>query len=107
MSRRYEKKYRKIDKKRDRVIRQEHRRAKNLQLKYGVGNLYFYRIHTKRCGYGFSTEKRDNYQQVRTTEVLKECLFGQVAILNMDTDTAYDSFEDYKKEKLIIKLAQI
>jgi hypothetical protein len=104
MSRRYHKKHRKLEKKRDRAIRQSHRRAKNLQLKYGVGNLYFLYLGTNL--YGFSIHQRDT-AYIKDTERLKECLFGNIPIKNMDTGEIYPNFEEYKKEKLIIKLAQI
>ena len=104
MSRKYEKKYQRINKIKDRKIRQAQRRAKNMQLKYGVGHLYFMYLGTNL--YGFSASRRDSVY-IRNTETLKICLFGNIPIKNMDTGIIYSSFEEYKKELLIIRLAQI
>ena len=107
MSKKYEKKYKKILKKKERAMRRESYRTKNLQLKYGVGHLYFYKICANCCDFGFSKEKSNKYNKVKDMETLKRCLFDNIPILDLDNNIIYSAFEEYQKEQFIIKLACI
>lgn len=104
MSRKYEKRYTRKYKRAARKARQSARKAKNLQLRLGIGHLYFLKLGSDL--YGFSVKQRDT-AYIKDIEALKTCIFGNIPIKNMDTGDIYSSFEEYRKEKLIIRLAEI
>ena len=68
----------------------------------------FYLIHKRNKGQIIGLSKKNNIRDatlIYDKAILKQILIEEIPVYDIDTDTYYSSFQEYKKEQLIITLS--